>query len=131
MEEREHVTDEGTTCWCDPEVLRVEGRVHRAETIATLTARVQGLEADTVEQRVIIQRMAAQASQEVATLTAERDEWHRKADVLQDAVLDFEADRDYYKEALEFVAENGSGSNVPDEWPVWAEEKLHQRRHQN
>ena len=99
MEEREHVTDEGTTCWCDPEVLRVEGRVHRAETIATLTA--------------------------------ERDEWHRKADVLQDAVLDFEADRDYYKEALEFVAENGSGSNVPDEWPVWAEEKLHQRRHQN
>ena len=46
MEEREHVTDEGTTCWCDPEVLRVEGRVHRAETIAALTERVQELEAE-------------------------------------------------------------------------------------
>ena len=46
VEEREHVTDEGTTCWCDPEVLRVEGRVHRAETIATLTEKVKELEAE-------------------------------------------------------------------------------------
>jgi len=111
MEEREHVTDEGTTCWCDPEVLRVEGRVHRAETIATLTARVQGLEADLHNGTNL--------------------HTHPGMKALHDDIAELEADRDYYKEALEFVAENGSGSNVPDEWPVWAEEKLHQRRHQN
>ena len=56
---------------------------------------------------------------------------HPGMKALHDDIAELEADRDYYKEALEFVAENGSGSNVPDEWPVWAEEKLHQRRHQN
>ena len=32
--------------------------------------------------------------------------------------------RDELLDALAFVAENGSGSNVPEEWPVWAEERL-------